>query len=124
MTSISTAFGNSLSWLISAVVSFVVLFIVAEIVVAIIGALLNKLGKVPMLKVLNIVLGACIGIVISAVTAWLIALAVKWVIYFGNSYYPDIFSNEILENSIITKFFLENDLWQWTKEHLKINITI
>lgn len=124
MTSISTAFGNTLSWLISAVVSFIVLFIVAEIVVAIVGALLNKLGKVPMLKVLNIILGACIGIVISAVTAWLIALAVKWVIYFGNSYYPDIFSNEILENSIITKFFLENDLWQWTKEHLKINITI
>ena len=124
MVSVSTALGNGLSWLISAAVSFVALFIVAEIVVAIIGALLNKLGQVPMLKVLNIILGAFIGIAISAVTAWLIALGVKWVIYFGNSYYPNIFSDEIIENSIITKFFLDNNLWLWVKEHLKINLTI
>lgn len=124
MIDISTALGNGLSWLISVVVSFVVLFIVAEIVVAIIGALLNKLGKVPMLKVINIILGACIGIVISAVTAWLIAFAIKWVIYFGNSYYPEIFSDEILENSIIARYFLDNNIWLWVKEHLKINLTM
>ncbi len=124
MTSVSASLGNGLSWLISSVISFIVLFIVAEIIVAIIGALLNKLGKVPMLKVINIILGAFIGVVISAVTAWLIALGVKWVIYFGNSYYPNIFSEEIIENSIITKYFLDNNLWLWVKEHLKINLTI
>jgi hypothetical protein len=77
-----------------------------------------------MLKVINIILGAFIGVVISAVIAWLIALGVKWVIYFGNSYYPNIFSDEIIENSIITKFFLDNNLWLWVKEHLKINLTV
>ena len=116
LNQMSNSLGDALSAVISTIVSFTVIFIVAEIVIGIIGALLNKIGKIPMLKVLNILLGACIGAVISAVVAWLIAKGVNWIIDFGANYYPDIFSRDIIENSSIMKFFLEHDLWTWAKD--------
>ncbi len=116
LNQMSNSLGDALSAVISTIVSFIVIFIVAEIVIGIIGVLLNKIGKIPMLKAINVLLGACIGAVISAVVAWLIAKGISWVIGFGANYYPDIFSQDIIENSSIMKFFLEHDLWTWAKD--------
>ena len=116
LNQMSNSLGDALSAVISTIVSFIVIFIVTEIVIGIIGVLLNKIGKIPMLKVINVLLGACIGALISAVVAWLIAKGISWVIGFGANYYPDIFSQDIIENSSIMKFFLEHDLWTWAKD--------
>ena len=96
--------------------------IIAEIIIALIGLLLNKLNEVTILKVINIVLGALVGAIISAVVAWLIASVVKWVIFFGQHYYPDVFTDEIINRTIIVKFFVENDLWIWVRDTLAIKI--
>lgn len=116
LNQMSNSLGDALSAVISTVVSFILIFIISEIVIGIIGALLNKVGKIPMLKVINILLGACIGAVISAVVAWLIAKGINWIVGFGANYYPDIFSSDIIENSSIMKFFLDHDLWTWAKD--------
>ena len=122
MVKVSNTLGYGLSHLISIVIAFVLLFVVAEIIIALIGLLLNKLNEVTMLKIINIVLGACIGIVISAVVAWLIASVVKWVIFFGQHYYPEVFTEEIIEKSVIIKFFVDNDLWVWVRDTLAIQM--
>lgn len=117
LNQMSNSLGDALSALISTVVSFLLIFILVEIVVGIIGILLNKIGKIPMLKFINILLGACIGAVISAIVAWMISKGIGWIIGFGANYYPDIFKQEILDNSVIIKFFLEHDLWLWATEN-------
>lgn len=116
LNQMSNSLGDALANLISIILAFLVIFIVAEIVIGIIGVLLNKIGKIPMLKFLNILFGACIGAIVSAIVAWLISKGVSWVISFGANYYPDIFKQEIIDNSSIMKFFLEHDLWIWAKD--------
>ena len=122
MVKVSNALGYGLAHIISLVIAFIALFIIAEIIIALIGLLLNKLNEVTILKVINIVLGALVGAIISAVVAWLIASVVKWVIFFGQHYYPDVFTDEIINRTIIVKFFVENDLWIWVRDTLAIKI--
>ena len=118
LNQMSNSLGDALADLISTIVAFLVIFIVAEIIIGIIGVLLNKIGKIPMLKFINILLGACIGAIVSAVVAWLLTKGISWVITFGANYYPDVFKESIAEDSVIMKFFLEHDLWAWARENL------
>ncbi len=113
---ISDSLGKALGGLISAIVAFLIIFIVAEIIIALLGVLLNKLAKLPMIRVVNVLLGAFIGVIIAFVTGWIIAMCVSWVVGFGNSYYPDIFRPEIISDSKIMKFLLEHDIWTWAKD--------
>ena len=115
LNQMSDSLGSALSSLISTIVSFIIIFILAEIVFGILGALLNKIGKLPMLKFINILLGASIGVVVSAVVAWLICKGVSWIINFGSNYYPNIFKQEIIQNSSFLRYFAEHDLWAWAK---------
>ena len=102
--------GDELSMLISKVVAFIALFIVLEIILFALGAFLNRLGKLPILKTVNIILGALVGVIISAIVAWLISMAISYVFGFGSNYYPDIFNNEIIEKTIIVEFFSQHNL--------------
>lgn len=119
LNKMSNSLGDELSYLISVVVAFLAIFLAAEIVIGIIGIFLNKLGQKSMLKVINIILGACIGLIISAVIAWLLAAATLWVIDFGQKYYPDIFSRELLNESWTMEFFEKYDIWAWIKSLFK-----
>ena len=123
-TLISTGVGHALAYAISLVIAFIALFIVTEIVVGIIGIFLNKLSKVPMIKSLNAILGGLIGAAIAIAVAWLLSKGVQWVISFGHNYYPDVFTEDILNRSVVVKFFLEHDLWLWFKEHVVVNIPV
>ena len=122
-TIVATGVGNALAYVIALIIAFIALFIVSEIVFGILGALLNKLSQAPMLKSVNIILGGLIGFVFSFAIAWLISKGIQGIIHFGNNYYPNIFTEEILNKSVIVKFFLEHDLWLWIKGHLTSNMT-
>ena len=119
---VATGVGNALAYVIALIIAFLALFIIAEIVFGILGVFLNKISKAPMLKSVNIILGGLVGVVISAAIAWIISKGVQWVIQFGNNYYPNIFTEEILNKSVIVKFFLQHDLWLWVKNHLISNM--
>lgn len=119
---IATGIGHALAYAISLIIAFIALFIITEIVVGIIGIFLNKLSKVPMLKSVNIILGGLIGVLIAVVVAWLLSKGIQWVIGFGHNYYPDVFTEDILNKSVIVKFFLEHDLWLWFKQHVIVNM--
>ena len=108
---LSYPFGEALSMLISSIVAFVVLFIVIEIVLIFLGVFLNKLGQLPILRVVNIILGALIGAIISVVVAWLISMAIIFVFDFGFNYYPDVFTSETIEKTIIVDFFSDHNLF-------------
>ncbi len=120
---VATGVGHALAYAISLIIAFIALFIITEIIIAILGAVLNKLTKAPMLKSVNAILGGLVGVVISVAIAWLMSKGIQLVISFGNNYYPNIFTEEILDKSVIVKFFLQHDLWLWVKEHIATNMT-
>ncbi|MGM9646037.1 MAG: CvpA family protein [Eubacteriales bacterium] len=115
MQDLAAGLGAALSSLISTVVSCLVLFIVTEILLIFVGILLGKVGKLPVLRFVNLALGALIGVAVSAVIAWLVSLGVGYIIQFGARYKPEIFNSSIIENSVILKFFSEHNLWYMLK---------
>ena len=118
MEELSHGLGSALSSLISTIVACIVLFVVTEVILIFVGMLLNKVGKLPVLRVFNIVFGALIGVAISAVVAWLISLGLTYAIQFGENYKPEIFNSSIIEKSVVLKFFGEHNLWYLLKSWL------
>lgn len=108
---LSLVFGDALSMLISSILAFIIIFVSIEIVLIFIGMLLNKLGKLPIWNVINFLLGAAIGVVISAVIAWLLSMAIVYLFDFGSNYYPNVFRHEIIEETVIVEFFGDMNLF-------------
>ena len=106
--------GGQMSLLISLIISFVAIFVVSEILFVIIGALLNKLTRVSIVKVLNILLGALIGAVLASFFAMAISIGIDKIFDFGASYYPAVFDKSILDGTVLFKFF-RDDFWAWIK---------
>ena len=75
-----------------------------------------RLGDVPIWSSVNIIMGAVMGAVISFVIAWLLSMCIIFVFDFGANYYPDIFSKEIIENTVIVEFFGENNVFTMVSE--------
>ncbi len=111
----SNSVGALLSSLISTIISVIVIFVVVELVLLLIGVLLNKVGQIPIFKFLNILLGACIGALFSAVVALLLATVIIWVIRFGAGYNAELFSEELITKSLFLNFFHEHNMWQIIK---------
>lgn len=107
--------GNALSMLISTVIAFISLFIIIEIILFFVGKLLDKVGKLPIFRTVNIILGALVGVVVAVVIAWLISTAILYVFDFGSNYYPDIFDHSIIEKTVIVEFFEEHNLFTVVK---------
>lgn len=107
--------GNALSMLISTIIAFIALFIAIEIILFFIGKLLDKVGKLPVLRTVNIILGAVVGVIVAVIVAWLISTAILYVFSFGSNYYPEIFEHTIIEKTIIVEFFEEHNLFNVVK---------
>ncbi len=110
---LSESLGGLLSSAISTIVAVITIFIVVEIVLAIIGALLGKAEKIPIVKFLNILLGALIGAIISFAIVLLITTVIIWIVNFGAGYNSQIFASNIITDSIFLNFFHSHNMWQW-----------
>ena len=115
---LTVIFGDALSMFISSAVAFIIIFLAIQIVLIFVGMLLNKLGKLPIWNVINFLLGAAIGVIISAVIAWLISMAIVYVFNFGSNYYPNVFRQEIIQETVIVEFFGDLDLFFIVKDFL------
>jgi len=103
--------GEALSMLISRIIAFIVIFIVVEIILIFVGKLLDRLSDAPIWKGLNIILGGLMGAIISAAIVWFLSMCIIWVIDFGANYYPDVFTHEVVENTVILELFGEYNLF-------------
>ncbi|MBQ8546522.1 MAG: CvpA family protein [Clostridia bacterium] len=114
--SISDFLGNRLGLGISIVISFIVIFVVAEILFLILGKVLNKiLQKATIIKRINILLGALVGVAVSLLIVWVVSFGIGKLFVFGAHYYEGVFKDSIIDNTLILKFFVKNDLWEFVK---------
>ena len=114
---ISDFLGNRLALGISIVIAFIVIFVFAQILFLIIGKILNKiLKKAVIVKRINILLGALVGVAVALLIVWCISFGIGKLFEFGAHYYSDVFKESIIENTLIVKFFVKNDLWEFIKK--------
>ena len=114
---ISDFLGNRLALGISIVISFIIIFVVLEIFFLILGKILNKmLKKATIIKRINIILGAVIGILVATLAVWVVSFGIGRLFMFGSHYYANVFKTSIIENTLVLKFFVKNDLWEVIKK--------
>ena len=113
LNQMSNSLGKELSLLISKILAFIAIFILVEILISILGFLLSKIGKLPVLKFVNVLLGALIGVIVSFAIAWIITKATVWFLEFGAGFYPNVFNSELLSDSRVVEYFNSHDVWKW-----------
>ncbi len=106
VTALTENIGGALSSLISTIIAFVALFVVAIIILTVVISLLNVITRLPVIKFLNRVLGAAIGLVWALFSAWSIGMAITLI----SGFIPDVVSPDILTESIILSFLSNVDL--------------
>ncbi len=111
MRQITSGLSIQLSNLVSTVVAVLVLFILIQILLIFVGKLLEKVGDLPVFRVLNVLLGACIGAVIAALMVWLLSEGIIWLLNFAKSYNEGVFG-PITDQSIFLRYFRDNNVWE------------
>ncbi len=106
ITALSENIGGALSSLISTIIAVVVLFVVAIIALTVLISLLNVITRLPVIKFLNRVLGAAIGLVWAALSAWSIGMAITLI----SGFVPDVVSPDILTESVVLRFLSSIDM--------------
>ena len=109
-----TGIGGQLSMLLSTIIAVIALFVVVQITLIFVGKLLENVSKLPVFRVLNIILGALIGAVISAVLMWLLSEGLIWIINFIARYNEAVFA-PIPSQSVFLKFFDERNVWEMAR---------
>lgn len=103
--------GSALSNMISVAIAVIAIFAVSIIVLTVVVHFLNLLTKFKGVDVLNKLLGIVFGAILSAAIMWGISFLVSKGIEWFGPMYPDILNEDIINNSVILKFFCENNLW-------------
>lgn len=95
---------------ISNVLAFLLIFIAAVAVLKLITWILDLIFQLPVLKTANAMLGLLVGVVIALVWAWVLSSLSVPFIHAMASISPDLFSESVIENSVILKFFANHSV--------------
>ncbi|NLK39524.1 MAG: CvpA family protein [Clostridiales bacterium] len=95
---------------ISNVLGYASIFFGALIILWIVSAVVDLIFKLPVLRTANKLLGVLFGIVCALLYAWLFSIIAVFGINALSAIEPDIFGSAILDNSVLLKFFNENNL--------------
>lgn len=109
--SICETIASPVASMISNVLAFAVCFIVAVIVLKIAIAVIDGIFKFPVLNTVNKAAGLILGIVLAVVIIFVYSpVAVQLVDALG-AVSPEMFGEDVIENTIIVKFFSENNIF-------------
>ncbi len=96
--------------ILSKALAYLSIFVVALIVMAILTALIDIVFKLPVLKNANKFLGFILGAVFALLCAYLFSEVAVIVIRAGIAVKPEIFNENIIDNSILLKYFSDFSL--------------
>ncbi len=89
---------------ISNILGFAVVFLALLIVLGIAGSIIDKVCRLPVLNAANKLLGTILGALTGLVFAWVLSWIAGGVLPHLSTAYPEVFNNQILENSVVFRF--------------------
>lgn len=95
---------------IADVLSFLALFVGAVIALKILTWLLDLIFQLPVLKTANSMLGFLFGVLSALVWAWVLSSLSVTLIHAMASISPDLFSDSLVDNTVLLKFFSTTQL--------------
>jgi len=94
---------------ISGVLAFLGLFVATVIVLKLVTWILDLIFQLPVLKTANTVLGLILGIFCALIWAWVLSALSVIFIQAMSSISPEYFSESLIENTIILRFFADDN---------------
>ena len=113
IVAMSENIGSSIALMLSTVLAIVVIFILALILLTVVVNLLDKVAKLPGLNLINRLLGAVIGVLISLTLIWAVSGIITVLITYVGPLAPDVLNQELIDNSIILKLLKDTKLTEW-----------
>ena len=111
--------GSSVSLLLSMIIGMVVIFILSLLVLTFIVNIFDKVSKLPVLNFANRLLGAVIGLLISLMVIWAVNGIITMLITFVGPMAPDIFNEDIINNSYILSMLKDTNLVELIKSYIE-----
>lgn len=97
---------------LASVITFTLIFAASLLVLGLITWILDLIFKLPVLRTANKVLGFIFGLIGAALMCWLLSVVSIKLIGSMTSIYPEQFNQSVIDNSIILKYFAENNLME------------
>lgn len=110
ISKLSDKIAESTANAISTVIAAIVIFVAAMLACALITLILDTLCRLPVLKQLNKILGIVFGVASALLSACIVASISVGLINAFSAIRSDIFNDSVITNSVILKFFYNNDL--------------
>lgn len=101
---------GGVSGVLSSVCAFLLLFVASLLVLKLVTFILDALFRLPILSTANTALGFIFGVVIALVAAFVLSLLSVKFIGAMSSISPDLFSQDVIDKSIILKFFAKYNI--------------
>lgn len=111
--------GSSVSLLLSMILGMIVIFILSLLVLTFIINLFDKVTRLPVLNFVNRVLGAVIGLLISAMVIWAVNGVITMLITFVGPMAPNTFNEDIINNSYILSLLKDTNLVELIKSYIE-----
>lgn len=108
--SLANAISSSVAGVLSNIAAFTLIYLSAMLALTIITLILDAIFKLPVLKTANTFLGTVFGVICAIFLAWLLSTISIHLIEAMTSVNPSQFNNATIQNSVILKFFNENNL--------------
>lgn len=115
---LASSISATVSDVLANVAAYAILFVGCMIALTLLTWILDLIFKLPVLRMANTALGLLFGVICAAVLAWLISVLAVSFIEAMASVRPETFHQSIIENSILLKFFSENNLLALAAEWL------
>jgi hypothetical protein len=107
---LSANIGGSIALMLSTILAVVIVFVLSIIVLTVIINLIDKATKLPGLNLVNRVLGAVIGALISITVIWAVSGIATLVVNYVGPIAPETINQDIIDNSVILKMFKDSQL--------------
>lgn len=102
---ISDFIATPVATIISNVCAFIIVFIAAVIVLKLVTLLISTIFKAPVLRTVDKTAGLVFGIIHALVVLWILSIAIDFGVSAAGSVSPDWFGKEVVENSLVLRFF-------------------
>ncbi len=107
---LSVNIGGSIALMLSTIIAVIVVFILAIIVLTVVVNILDRVTKLPGLNLVNRLLGAVIGILISLTIIWAVSGIVTLLVNYVGPIAPNTINQDIIDNSVILKLLKDTKL--------------
>ena len=117
--SVAEEIASPTSNVLASVIAFLAIFVVAFLVLSLITKILDAIFKLPVLSGINKLLGTLFGIVEAVFVAWVLSIALAALVGALGAISPDLFGADVVEKSIICRFFVEHNVFTWLTDLLQ-----